>query len=88
MKVGVYGVKKVVFSTEFDVLMKNNVYINRFTKIKELVKEHYPDLYKKHVLKNILRPDLSVRRIVNWPLLIFELDDNGHLDNDDIFKQT
>jgi hypothetical protein len=66
--------------------MKNNIYINKLSRIKSLVKEHYPTLYKKHILKSILQPNISVRRIVNWPLLIAELDERGDLEGDPIFR--
>ena len=69
-----------------NVVMKNNRYINKLSKIKRLVQEHYPTLYKKHVLKSILQPDTSIRRIVNWQLLIAELDESGALDGDSVFK--
>ena len=42
---------------------------------------------KDIVLKSILNfNDLSVRRIVNWPMLILELFEENRID-DEIFKQ-
>ena len=77
MKAGIYSVKQVLISENMNVVMKDNRYINKLSKIKRLVQEHYPSLYKKHILKSILQPDMSVRRIVNWSLLIYELDESG-----------
>jgi len=82
MKKDVYRIKKVLVSNEMDVVMKDNNYINKLTRIKELVTNHYPKLYKKHILRNILQRDLNVRRIINWPLLIAELDESGELESE------
>jgi len=82
MKKDVYRIKKVLVSNEMDVVMKDNTYINKLTRIKELVINHYPKLYKKHILRNILQRDLNVRRIINWPLLIAELDESGELESE------
>ena len=60
---------------------EENIYINKLSRIKSLVKEHYPTNYKKHVLKSFLQSDISIRRIVNWQLLIAELDESGALIN-------
>jgi len=75
VKVGTYSIKKVLVSEQMNVVMKDNIYINKLSRIKSLVEEHYPSLYKKHILKSILQPDISVRRIINWQLLIAELNE-------------
>ena len=87
MKVGTYSIKKVLVSEQMNVVMKDNIYINKLSRIKSLVEEHYSSLYKKHILKSILQPDISVRRIVNWQLLIAELDESGTLDGDPVFRE-
>ena len=86
MKAGIYSIKQVLISENMNVVMKNNRYINKLSKIKGLVQEHYPSLYKKHILKSILQPDMSIRRIINWSLLIYELDDSGALERDPVFR--
>ena len=85
MKKDVYRIKNVLVSNEMNVVMKDNIYINKLTRIKELVTSHYPKLYNKHILQSILQKDLNIRRIVNWPLLLAELDEIGELDNK-VFK--
>jgi hypothetical protein len=87
VKSGIYSVKRVLISENMNVVMKDNRYINKLSRIKSLVKEHYPALYKKHILKNVLGPNIHVRRIINWPLLISELDENGYLEKDPIFRE-
>ena len=87
MKAGIYSIKQVLISENMNVVMKNNRCINKLSKIKRLVQEHYPALYKKHILKSLLQPDMSIRRIVNWSLLIYELDESGALDGDPVFKR-
>tara|TARA_R110002072_G_scaffold41458_4_gene116425 strand:- start:678 stop:941 length:264 start_codon:yes stop_codon:yes gene_type:complete len=87
VKSGIYSVKRVLISENMNVVMKDNRYINKLSKIKSLVEEHYPNLYKKHILKNVLGPNIHVRRIINWPLLISELDENGYLEKDPIFRE-
>ena len=87
MKVGTYSIKKVLVSEQMNVVMKDNIYINKLIRIKSFVEEHHPSLYKKHILKSILQPDISVRRIVNWQLLIAELDESGALEKDPVFRK-
>ena len=87
MKAGIYSIKQLLISENINVVMKNNRDINKLSKIKRLVQEYYPALYKKHILKSILQPDMSVRRIVNWSLLIYELDESGALNGDPVFKR-
>jgi len=87
VKAGIYSVKQVLISENMNVVMKDNRYINKLSKIKRLVQEHYPSLYKKHILKSILQPDISIRRIVNWSLLIYELDESGALERDPVFRK-
>jgi len=87
VKVGTYSIKKVLVSEQMNVVMKDNIYINKLSRIKSLVEEHYPTLYKKHILKSILQPDISVRRIINWQLLIAELDESGALEEDPVFSK-
>jgi hypothetical protein len=87
VKSGIYSVKRVLISENMNVVMKDNRYINKLSRIKSLVQEHYPSLYKKHILKSILQPDISVRRIINWQLLIAELDENGALEGDPVFRK-
>ena len=86
MKAGIYSVKQVLISENMNVVMKDNRYINKLSKIKKLVQDHYPSLYKKNILKSIFQPNLEVRRIVNWSLLIYEIDESGALDGDPIFR--
>ena len=85
MKLGVYSIKNLLVSEQLNVVMKDNIYINKLSKIKEVVEDNYPTLYKKHTLKNILQPNISVRRIVNWSMILYELNQNGYLDNDKRF---
>jgi hypothetical protein len=85
MKLGVYSIKNVLVSEKLNVVMKDNIYINKLTKIKEVVKDNYPTLYKKHTLKNILQPNINVRRIVNWSMIFHELNQSGYLDSDKRF---
>ena len=70
-----------------NVVMKDNRYINKLSKIKSIGSGALPSLYKKHILKSILQPDISIRRIVNWSLLIYELDESGALDGDPVFRK-
>ncbi|MGY8978736.1 MAG: hypothetical protein ACKVLJ_11350 [Cytophagales bacterium] len=72
--------KRVLISENMNIVMKDNRYINKLSKIKKLVQDHYPSLYKKNILKSIFQPNLEVRRIVNWSLLIYEIDESGALD--------
>ncbi len=69
-----------------NVVMKDNRYINKLSKIKSLVEEHYPNPYKKQILKHVLGANIHVRRIINWPLLISELDANGALNSVPLFR--
>ena len=85
MKLGVYSIKNVLVSEKLNVVMKDNIYINKLTKIKEVVKDNYHTLYKKHTLKNILQPNINVRRIVNWSMIFHELNQSGYLDSDKRF---
>jgi hypothetical protein len=87
MKSGVYSIKTVLVSEDQNVLMNNSIFINKYSRFKELVIQYEPTLYKRHCLKSILNfNDLSVRRIVNWPMLILELFEENRID-DEIFKQ-
>ena len=79
MKSRIYSVKRVLISENMNIVMKDNRYINKLSKIKKLVQDHYPSLYKKNILKSIFQPNLEVRRIVNWSLLIYEIDESGAL---------
>ena len=86
MKSGIYSVKRVLISENMNVVMKDNRYINKLSKIKSLVEEHYPNPYKKQILKHVLGANIHVRRIINWPLLISELDANGALNSVPLFR--
>jgi len=87
MKPGVFSIKTIIVSEKQNILMNNNMFVNKYSRFKELVIEHEPEIYKKHILKNILNfNDLSVRRIVNWQMLILELYELKKIDNE-IFKR-
>ena len=74
--------KRVLISENINVAMKDNRYINKLSKIKKLVQGHYPSLYKKHIFKSIFQLNLGVKSIVNWSLIMFELDESGALEGD------
>jgi len=82
MRRGSQAIKTVIISESKDLILKDDLWYNRWSRFKELVIIHYPDLYKKHILKNILKKDYSVRRIVNWPLLVAEMHDKEYFKND------
>ena len=71
-----------------NVVMKDNRYINKLSKIKVLAQKYYPDLYKKYTLRSVLKPNIEIRRIINWPMLLHELDEIGALEGDTIFKHN
>ncbi len=41
MKSGIYSVKRVLISENKNLAMKDNRYINKLSKIKKLVQDHY-----------------------------------------------
>ena len=88
MKLGIYSIKRVLVSENMNVVMKDNRYINKLSKIKVLVQKYYPDLYKKYTLRSVLKPNIEIRRIINWPMLLHELDEIGALEGDTIFKHN
>mgnify|MGYP000852599161 FL=1 len=88
MKLGIYSIKRVLVSENMNVVMKDNRYINKLSKIKVLVQKYYPDLYKKYTLRSVLKPNIEIRRIINWPMLLHELDESGALEGDTIFKHN
>jgi len=82
MRRGSQTIKTIIVSESKDCILKDNLWYNRWSRFKELVKIHYPDLYKKHILKNILKKDCSVRRIVNWTSIVAEMHDKQYFDNE------
>jgi hypothetical protein len=88
VKSGIYSIKRVLVSENMNVVMKDNRYINKLSKIKFLVQTYYPDLYKKYTLRSILKPNIEIKRIINWPMLLHELDESGALEGDTIFKHN
>jgi len=88
VKSGIYSIKRVLISENMNVVMKDNLYINKLSKIKVLVQKYYPDLYKKYTLRSVLKPNIEIRRIINWPMLIRELDESGTLERDPVFRES
>jgi len=88
VKLGIYSIKRVLVSENMNVVMKDNRYINKLSKIKVLVQKYYPDLYKKYTLRSVLKPNIEIRRIINWPMLLHELDEIGALEGDTILKHN
>jgi len=84
MRRGSQTIKTIIISEAKDVILKDSLWFNRWSRFKELVKIHYPDLYKKHTLKNILKKDCSVHRIVNWPSILAEMHDKEYFNNEDL----
>jgi hypothetical protein len=82
MRRGSQTIKTIIISESKDIIIKDNLWFNRWSKFKNLVKIHYPELYKKHILKSILKKDYSIRRIVNWTSIIAEMHDKGYFKND------
>ena len=82
MKKGSQSIKTVLISESKDCILKDNLWVNKWSTFKKLVELHYPTLYRKHILKNFLRKDHTIRRLVNWPLLVAEMDEKGYFNNE------
>ena len=55
MKSGVYSIKTVLVSEDQNVLMNNSIFINKYSRFKELVIQYEPTLYKRHCFKKHIK---------------------------------
>jgi hypothetical protein len=85
MRKGTQSIKKILICESRDCILKDNKWFNKLSVFKILTIKYYPKIYHKHILKNILKKNLEVRRIINWTSIIAELYDKGYLE-DEIFK--